>query len=547
MGIILRGQKGSALTYEELDGNLEQFYISSSLSSNGRILSLFTSGGVDTVTFPPDDTLQSITDNGNTTTNSITTLSFIKSGSTSDDILLGDGSTTSLSGIGGSTDTGSLLTTASVNLNEITFTKGDSSTFAITVDTGSANPTTDNISITVKNVWTGTIAKGTPCYITGSGTSGNVAGVVPADAGDTSIMPAGVVLGEELTNVGDEGVGILSGFIAGVDTSLFNSGDSIYVDVGGGYTNTKPTGSALIQKLGNVEKVDAVAGSGVITGAGRSNDLPNIQQGYIWVGDSDGVPVAVSTGSLGIETQIFVTGSGIDSIQLNNTYTSIASGRNAFAGGGQFITASGERSTAVGGQTNKALGDFSTTLGGSGNTAVSGASSILGGEDNTTDGDYASIIGGSTHTGSGDYSFIGGGLENSTIGPKSAIIGGSGAEINATGSAILGGSNNTIVVNGNQSSIIAGSNNTVEHPASSIIGGEDITTSRKFTTFAKSVFVTGSTGETAADFGGILQLSRRTTTPSASEEGMIIHSGSSGASNLYFYNGTSWVSLTGGI
>ena len=547
MGIILRGQKGSALTYEELDGNLEQFYISSSLSSNGRILSLFTSGGVDTVTFPPDDTLQSITDNGNTTTNSITTLSFVKSGSTSDDILLGDGSTTSLSGIGGSTDTGSLLTTASVNLNEITFTKGDSSTFAITVDTGSANPTTDNISITVKNVWTGTIAKGTPCYITGSGTSGNVAGVVPADAGDTSIMPAGVVLGEELTNVGDEGVGILSGFIAGVDTSLFNSGDSIYVDVGGGYTNTKPTGSALIQKLGNVEKVDAVAGSGVITGAGRSNDLPNIQQGYIWVGDSDGVPVAVSTGSLGIETQIFVTGSGIDSIQLNNTYTSIASGRNAFAGGGQFITASGERSTAVGGQTNKALGDFSTTLGGSGNTAVNGASSILGGEDNTTDGDYASIIGGSTHTGSGDYSFIGGGLENSTIGPKSAIIGGSGAEINATGSAILGGSNNTIVVNGNQSSIIAGSNNTVEHPASSIIGGEDITTSRKFTTFAKSVFVTGSTGETAADFGGILQLSRRTTTPSASEEGMIIHSGSSGASNLYFYNGTSWVSLTGGI
>lgn len=547
MGIILRGQKGSALTYEELDGNLEQFYISSSLSSNGRILSLFTSGGVDTVTFPPDDTLQSITDNGNTTTNSITTLSFIKSGSTSDDILLGDGSTTSLSGIGGSTDTGSLLTTASVNLNEITFTKGDSSTFAITVDTGSANPTTDNISITVKNVWTGTIAKGTPCYITGSGTSGNVAGVVPADAGDASIMPAGVVLGEELTNVGDEGVGILSGFIAGVDTSLFNSGDSIYVDVGGGYTNTKPTGSALIQKLGNVEKVDAVAGSGVITGAGRSNDLPNIQQGYIWVGDSDGVPVAVSTGSLGIETQIFVTGSGIDSIQLNNTYTSIASGRNAFAGGGQFITASGERSTAVGGQTNKALGDFSTTLGGSGNTAVNGASSILGGEDNTTDGDYASIIGGSTHTGSGDYSFIGGGLENSTIGPKSAIIGGSGAEINATGSAILGGSNNTIVVNGNQSSIIAGSNNTVEHPASSIIGGEDITTSRKFTTFAKSVFVTGSTGESAADFGGILQLSRRTTTPSASEEGMIIHSGSSGASKLYFYNGTNWLVIAGGI
>jgi len=38
---------------------------------------------------------------------------------------------------GGTVNTGSLLTTASVSLNTITFTKGDSSTFPITVDTGS--------------------------------------------------------------------------------------------------------------------------------------------------------------------------------------------------------------------------------------------------------------------------------------------------------------------------------------------------------------------------------------------------------------------------
>jgi len=40
-------------------------------------------------------------------------------------------------GTGGSTDTGSLLTTASVSLNTITFTKGDGTTFPITVNTGS--------------------------------------------------------------------------------------------------------------------------------------------------------------------------------------------------------------------------------------------------------------------------------------------------------------------------------------------------------------------------------------------------------------------------
>ena len=42
-------------------------------------------------------------------------------------------------GGGGSTDTGSLLTTASAALNVITFTKGDASTFDVTVDTGSAS------------------------------------------------------------------------------------------------------------------------------------------------------------------------------------------------------------------------------------------------------------------------------------------------------------------------------------------------------------------------------------------------------------------------
>ena len=40
-------------------------------------------------------------------------------------------------GGGGTVNTGSLLTTASVSLNTITFTKGDGSTFPITVDTGS--------------------------------------------------------------------------------------------------------------------------------------------------------------------------------------------------------------------------------------------------------------------------------------------------------------------------------------------------------------------------------------------------------------------------
>src|SRR6056300_1608623 len=46
----------------------------------------------------------------------------------------------------------------------------------------------DNTIINIKNVSGGIIPKGPPCFVTGSGTSGNLAGVVPADAGDSTLM-----------------------------------------------------------------------------------------------------------------------------------------------------------------------------------------------------------------------------------------------------------------------------------------------------------------------------------------------------------------------
>jgi hypothetical protein len=55
----------------------------------------------------------------------------------------------------GSLDTGSLLTTASVNLNTITFTKGNGSTFPITVNTGSVFPYTGSAIITGSLIVTG--------------------------------------------------------------------------------------------------------------------------------------------------------------------------------------------------------------------------------------------------------------------------------------------------------------------------------------------------------------------------------------------------------
>jgi len=54
-------------------------------------------------------------------------------------------------------------------------------------------------------------------------------------------------------------------------------------------TATKPTGTALIQKIAKVTKA-AASGELLVMGAGRTNDLPNLPDGNIWIGDSSGVP-----------------------------------------------------------------------------------------------------------------------------------------------------------------------------------------------------------------------------------------------------------------
>lgn len=162
----------------------------------------------------------------------------------------------------------------------------------------------ESVTIRVKNVSGGQLVKGYPVHATSSGTSGNIIGVVGADAGNPSLMPASAILNETLDDE-QEGEALLSGYIQGVNTLGFTSGEIVYVAVGGGYTQTKPTGSALIQNLGIVAKVDPSNGSGIVYGSGRANDVPNIDNGYLWVGNSDRVPTAVSSASLFVDSASF--------------------------------------------------------------------------------------------------------------------------------------------------------------------------------------------------------------------------------------------------
>ena len=145
------------------------------------------------------------------------------------------------------------------------------------------------IAENVKNVSGGPLLKGTPVHVTGS--VGNLAEVIAADAATN--YPAHFVLDEDLADEG-EGKGIALGFINNVDVpdaSIYTEGQTVYLGASGGWTTTKPTGTNAIQNLGIIIKVNTGGNkiSGVIMGAGRANDVPNIPDGQAWIGNASGV------------------------------------------------------------------------------------------------------------------------------------------------------------------------------------------------------------------------------------------------------------------
>ena len=178
----------------------------------------------------------------------------------------------------------STLTAGGATIANINYptTDGDEGDFLTTDGTGNLSFGRPNVYANVKNVSGVTLQKGTPVHATG--TAGNASEVIAASASVASTMPATYVLNETLADDA-EGLALVVGYINGIDTSTFGEGDVVYVGENGGFTNVKPQGSGnLIQNLGLVNKVDASNGSGYVYGSGRSNDIPNLPTGKIWVG-----------------------------------------------------------------------------------------------------------------------------------------------------------------------------------------------------------------------------------------------------------------------
>jgi hypothetical protein len=204
--------------------------------------------------------------------------------------------------IGNQTVTGSVDVTGSFINNGLTYPLVDNGEGAFLQTDGAGNLSLQYVQSILEPIRNGeltTLLKGTPVYVSGALGANPI--VYRADANDPSKMPVTYIVSDDLLS-DNVGTGLILGKIDGVNTTGFLEGTEIFVGIGGGYTDVRPTGSAIVQSLGIVTK-EGTGGQGIILNPGPAN-LPNIQEGYLWVGDSDSYPTPVLTSSLDVATSV---------------------------------------------------------------------------------------------------------------------------------------------------------------------------------------------------------------------------------------------------
>ena len=191
-----------------------------------------------------------------------------------------------------------------VTLEDTTFTDGTE--FMVLRTDGAGNLSFDYADRAQIEIRTDeSIVKGDPLYVTGFSDGQNRVTVGKADASDPSKMPAyGVAYESVSQNTNTQMVAL--GTLQDIDTQTpnYNVGDTLYVAVGGGLTNVKPTGTNLIQNVGIVGRRQQNSGEILVSAIGRSNDVPNLPTGFAWVGNGSQVATPISTASWDSHTDI---------------------------------------------------------------------------------------------------------------------------------------------------------------------------------------------------------------------------------------------------
>ena len=138
------------------------------------------------------------------------------------------------------------------------------------------------VTIDVYNNSGDALTKGTAVYLTGANT-GDTPHVDKADSDDATKMPA---LGIVKENIAHTAVGqVVTSGVMNFSSHGFTLGEDLYISTtAGSLTTTIPTGEdKLIQKIGKVVSSNHI----LVQGAFRTNATPNLNQGNIFLGDTN--------------------------------------------------------------------------------------------------------------------------------------------------------------------------------------------------------------------------------------------------------------------
>ncbi len=437
---------------------LSGFNVTGSLSASGGLSAdnivgnnVF-SGGLavcTSVPTPSTPTLQAVTDEGNTTTNSLS---------------VGGLSATKITGGVNSTNTGATSFIGGGKDNEVT---GNCSTVIggicnkaygtyTTVIGGIGNKACGNGSVVV--------AGG---YNYGYGLRGNT-----AKCTKSIVLQGGGYIGANLAcgNYSLVGNGVDNAAV-GTQSSVLNG----YHVRASGYRSTvingqyncacgdqSLIGSGLLNKVCGTYSTVIGGYCNVIDGSGAAGKL-----NFIGNGRCNKIPTGACYSS--------VVGGYYNAVQASNS--TVVGGSNnkalsgcSFIGGGSDNCANGTHSSVIGGKCNCAKGTYSTAIGGFNNTACNNCSTVIGGFNNLASGINSSVGGGYYNTASGNNSVIVGGRNAYAVGSYS-FIGSSGYQNRAkcTNSFIGNGIYNC--TNGHQASVVNGYANRALGNNSSVVGG----------------------------------------------------------------------------
>lgn len=213
--------------------------------------------------------------------------------------------------------------------SDLTYPTADGAANQALVTDGAGNLTFGDASagvltFTVKNRTGSTLTKGTVVYV--SGLNGNTPEVSPAQANSSSTMPAfGLITSDILNN--NDGTVDTFGSLRGLNVSSFGEtgitfalGDTLYVSAAeaGKLTNVAPTGeSNLIQNIGKIERATPTSNITIkVGGAGRTNATPALNDGNIFIGDSNNQSstASLTTGIVPEGSNLYHTSTRVNSL-----------------------------------------------------------------------------------------------------------------------------------------------------------------------------------------------------------------------------------------